>query len=369
MYYREALKHYSEGCLHALKAGEREDRTAEEMSSMNELFSALLSNRAACQLPLKNYGSAKRDCTDAVRFWPANTKAFFRKAKACLALRQFEEGLTALQEAQYLEPDNAELEALKVKLSDGLAERQKREAAVAAAEEKEIQASRELFVTCTGRGASLGPSSGAAEGYTMQVSDKLPTLQPDEVSSDGVVAGGLAWPCALLYPQYMQSDFVEAWNESTLVAETLAEIFPEEGAPPPAWDEEREYTCSRLECYLELEATPAFGNAEEWAQWVRLKRAAQGLVASLKSEVASKKLRALETANKVHEDDTKWLRVNAGATLGDLLRYPGVVVAGGQPMFYVYPTQSAAHKKFLAKHGKRVVDLDPKQLPPPPTPK
>lgn len=368
MYYREALKHYSEGCLHALKAGERKDRSREEVAAMNELFSALLCNRAACQLPLKNYGSVKRDCTDAVRLWPANTKAFFRKAKACLELRQYEEGLAALQEAFYLEPENAELEVVKAKLEVGLAERQKREAAVAAAEEVEMQALRALFGVCAAKGAKLGPSSGAADGYTMQVSDKLPALQPDEVSSDGTVVGGLAWPCALLYPQYLQSDFVEAWSEVTLVAETLAEVFPEEGAPPPVWDEQREYTCSRLACYLELQATPAFGSAEEWAQWARLARAAKGLVAGLTSEAASKKLRSLEAATKVHEDDAQWLRLHSGASLGDVLRYPGVVVAGGQPLFYVYPTESAAHRTFLAKHGKRVADFDPKLLPLPPAP-
>jgi len=91
MYYREALKHYSEGCLHALKSQEKTDRPPEVVQQMNELFSTLLSNRAACNLALKNYGSVKRDCADAVRLWPNNTKAFFRRARACLELRQYEE--------------------------------------------------------------------------------------------------------------------------------------------------------------------------------------------------------------------------------------------------------------------------------------
>ena len=45
----------------------------------------------------------------------------------------------------------------------------------------------------------------------------------------GLEAPPLAWPVLLLYPQYMQSDFVEACSEHTMIAELLAMVFPEEG--------------------------------------------------------------------------------------------------------------------------------------------
>lgn len=75
-YVQEALKHYTEGCLHCLKAKETADTP-----EIRELHATLLSNRAACNLSLKNYGSVKRDCTDALKLAPGNLKALFRKAK------------------------------------------------------------------------------------------------------------------------------------------------------------------------------------------------------------------------------------------------------------------------------------------------
>ena len=76
LYFKEALKHYTEGCLHTMKARELEDTP-----DLRDLHATLLCNRAACNLPLKNFGSVKRDCTDALKLAPGNVKAYFRRAK------------------------------------------------------------------------------------------------------------------------------------------------------------------------------------------------------------------------------------------------------------------------------------------------
>lgn len=101
LYYREALKFYTEGCLHACKARQlleqqqaaaQADAQADAQAGQEavswtgeqlaELHGALLANRAACNLALRNFGSVKRDCTDSLTLRPGNAKAFFRKAKA-----------------------------------------------------------------------------------------------------------------------------------------------------------------------------------------------------------------------------------------------------------------------------------------------
>jgi hypothetical protein len=239
MYYREAVNHYTEGCLHALKAqqkaGTEKQLSAEKAVELNELFATLLSNRAACHLALRNYGSAKRDCGDSVRMVPGNNKAFFRKAKACLELRQYEEGLAAVAQALALSSSTeggaaastttgssvSEVEKLKGKLEAGLAERKRREALAAAAEAKEMDGLRKLFDDISLRaGGSLGPGI-AADGYQQQASDKLPEFEEiEDGDAEGAGSGGaaaaaatpmatLAWPCYFLYPQYSQSDFIE----------------------------------------------------------------------------------------------------------------------------------------------------------------
>lgn len=50
------------------------------------------------------------------------------------------------------------------------------------------------------------------------------------------------WPVLLLYPQYGQSDLVQAFGDGDMIAEHLAVAFPEEG-PPALWDESFEYRC------------------------------------------------------------------------------------------------------------------------------
>ncbi|CAN0296197.1 unnamed protein product, partial [Hapterophycus canaliculatus] len=52
--------------------------------------------------------------------------------------------------------------------------------------------------------------------------------------------GGVIWPVLLLYPQYGQSDLVQAFRDADMVAEHLAAAFPEEGPPAP-WDTSFEY--------------------------------------------------------------------------------------------------------------------------------
>lgn len=138
----------------------------------------------------------------------------------------------------------------------------------------------------------------------------------------------------------------------------MAEMFPAEGEPA-MWDEKREYICDELEVYFLLNAMPAFKTPEEWSGWVRLKKAARGEVPSIPADAASKKLTALEEQSHIHVDDQVWIRVPPFCTLGDVLKHPGHVAAGGMPSFYVYPRKSAPHRDFLKRTGLRVKDMSP----------
>lgn len=50
----------------------------------------------------------------------------------------------------------------------------------------------------------------------------------------------MIWPVLLLYPQYGQSDLIQAFRSADMLAEHLAAAFPEEGPPAP-WDTSFEY--------------------------------------------------------------------------------------------------------------------------------
>lgn len=362
MYYREAVKHYTEGCLHCLKALEKKDLTSEKKQEVHEMFSALLSNRAACNLVLKNYGSVKRDCGDAIRFVPTNVKAHFRQAKACLELRQYEDGLVIAAAALVLDGENADMIKLQSKLEESLTERKRREELVRVKEMKEMEASRLIFDQCISRGALLGPGI-AADGYQQQASDKLPTVQEeserllndDSNGSQGSIS--LNWPTYFLYPQYRQSDFIEAFSEDDFLADHLATVFPvDEG--PAQWDEKFEYKCDEMEVYLQLNAMPAFKSNTEWADWVKLKRGARGEVPGLQASEAGKTLRELEKDTKIHEEDQVWMKLNPGISMSQILRLEDHVVSGGVVMLHMYPRKSIAHEVFVKMHGKRIRELD-----------
>jgi len=307
---------------------------------------------------LKNYGSVKRDCGDALKLNPANTKALFRRAKACLLLRQYKDGLDAVVRALAVDPANGEVAVLRGQLEDGLAAQEKREAEAAAREAKAVEESKALWLQCAARGATLGPGL-ASDGY-QQHSDKMPSSDPDG-------EGALAWPLQLLYPQHCQSDLIESVSEGDFLADHMATVFPEEQGPAP-WDVSFEYRCSELEVYLQLDAAPPFTSSDQWAHWVKLRRAARGEVAAVPAETAAKQLRALEAKAQVHEDDQRWVRVSAAVTMGQLLRVAGHVAPGGVPTLYLYPRKSEAHVAFLKRHKGRVSDLDLASLPPPPPP-
>ena len=92
------------------------EEVSAKLAEVKELLADLLANRAACNLALRNYGSVKRDCADSLRYKPDNAKAYFRQAKACLELRQYEDGLKATAEALRLQEQEQEEQAQAMRI-------------------------------------------------------------------------------------------------------------------------------------------------------------------------------------------------------------------------------------------------------------
>mmetsp|Transcript_53784 Transcript_53784/g.148594 ORF Transcript_53784/g.148594 Transcript_53784/m.148594 type:complete len:481 (-) Transcript_53784:236-1678(-) len=355
MYFREALKHYTEGCLHIMKARELDD--SEENRA---LHAALLANRGACNMSLKNFGSVKRDCTDALKLTPNNIKAHFRIAKACFELKQFENSLKAITTGLEVEGEagNSELLALRNKADAELAKARKREADKRKAIQREEEALLLLYERCAASGATLGPAV-AADGYSMQHGDKLPLINEAD--------GSVSWPMLFLYPQYFQSDFVEAVSEDQMLLEYMAMVFPEGDQPTSPWDEHFEYKCSELEVYFQVGCMPAFSNGNEMVAWSRLKKEVRGETSNLPTGVAAKRLEGLEKRADQHPDDQTWVKIHPACTMGDLIKYPEHVLAGGVLTLHMYPKNSEAHRNFVKACKAGIKELMPSavNMPPP----
>ena len=63
--------------------------------------------------------------------------------------------------------------------------------------------------------------------------------------------GKLHFPVLLLYDEYMQTDFIQDWQEDQTVREVLTPIFCTQ-AP---WDSNHDYTMQTIEVYIELDQT------------------------------------------------------------------------------------------------------------------
>jgi hypothetical protein len=152
-------------------------------------------------------------------------------------LRQYNEALEALGKALSTEANSKELSTLQSQVSlmttcpvclncgsdlpapvsvaqieAAVEEQRKRDEAQRAAVEQERSELTTLYTTLTSRGYTIGAGVAAA-GY-QQHADRLPVV-------DGSV---VSMPVLFLYPQYMQSDFVEQF-EYVLSPQTGARVL------------------------------------------------------------------------------------------------------------------------------------------------
>lgn len=87
-----------------------------EPDSEDGLLLSLYLNRAACHLELHNYRSTLRDTSKALGLDPTSSKAFFRAAKALMALNKLVEAVDCCDHALSNDQNNNEVQALKASI-------------------------------------------------------------------------------------------------------------------------------------------------------------------------------------------------------------------------------------------------------------
>ncbi|KII95914.1 hypothetical protein PLICRDRAFT_87223 [Plicaturopsis crispa FD-325 SS-3] len=202
------------------------------------LLEALLCNRAACNLELKNFGSVLRDCSKALTLNPKSSKAYYRSAMALLALDRVEEALDCCSRCLEFDAENSAMKstrdrALKVKAEKDRKEREKAERIRKEKEEKRLMdfAFRERNLI------RIDNPSGPSEN------PYVPHFDPEDPTQSTLIV-----PTFFLYPQHATSDIIAQFVEDTPFAIHLSEMFPPD-APPPPWDTAREYIAGQLVVY------------------------------------------------------------------------------------------------------------------------
>ncbi|KAI8954086.1 TPR-like protein [Xylaria longipes] len=214
------------------KAKTSEDEIAKERASLESLYV----NRAACHLELKNYRSCWLDGSAALRLNPKNIKAYYRSARAFLAVGRIAEADDACARGLAIDPSNNPLKTVArdiIKKAEEASARQRREAERLAKEKR-----REMLIKAALRAREIRTRATAQPPEMEDAGVKL-VPDPDDPASH------LAFPTVLLYPAHLKSDFIKAFNETDSLADHLRYVFP------LPWDTEGAYTLAGVECYME----------------------------------------------------------------------------------------------------------------------
>lgn len=210
--YQDALIFYTKGI--------------DQRPSDSLLLAQLYNNRAAVQLALKNYGYAARDAALSISHDQSNVKAFWRAAKASLALEKVQEAEKFCQKGLEIFPENSELASL---LEEVQRTRIRLESEAARIENSRAEAVKLEKVM-------------RLRGVRQHVdAEKLALLElgPGIFGSDAPRASvasdnSLNLPLIFMYPPLSQFDFIQSASEETCLLDHLTEMF----AQPAPWDPE-----------------------------------------------------------------------------------------------------------------------------------
>ncbi|WRX10830.1 hypothetical protein QQP08_003317 [Theobroma cacao] len=165
--------------------------------------SVLFSNKAHVNLLLGNYRRAVTDAQDAIKLSPANVKAYYRAAKACLSLNLLSEAKSYCESGIGKDPSNEELKKLAKQIDLKKMVQEQREAQVS----KALVQAKDLVSAIEGRSLKIGKA----------MYRELTGLRKPELDKNGI----LHWPVLLLYAEVMSSDFIEDFCETEMFSAHL----------------------------------------------------------------------------------------------------------------------------------------------------
>ncbi|SCW03562.1 LAFE_0G13212g1_1 [Lachancea fermentati] len=228
--YKEAREMYNKGL--EIKC---------DVAKINE---ALYSNRAACELELKNYRRCINDCKHALQHGPKNIKCYFRMGKAFFALSKLDDAEEAVNFGLKFDSSNASLKSLLAQIvktkEDLLAQEAKRLAELKEKEKKQALLDAALIL----RNYTLVSTSSPPE-FLEQT--KLYLENDEDIESQ------LIFPSVIVYPTIDEIDFVASVGELSTPGDLVDIVLQR----PQEWFEQenhRSFTPKNLICYMETES-------------------------------------------------------------------------------------------------------------------
>ncbi|RPD67088.1 40S ribosomal protein S7 [Lentinus tigrinus ALCF2SS1-7] len=219
--YREALGFYSQGV-----DAKPEDKI---------LLEALLCNRAACNLELKNYGSVLRDCSKAISINAHSSKAYYRSALALVALERYDEALDCCDRCLQFDKDNKSIQGVREKAAKLKGEKERKERERQERIRQEQLEKERLRAAYRERNIIVNrvPDNVTSTPYE-------PHFDPEDSTNSSMI-----FPVLFMYPQYATTDLISHFHEDTPFSAHLSAMFPP-NSPQPEWDKKGEYVDGNL---------------------------------------------------------------------------------------------------------------------------
>ncbi|KAI8825649.1 uncharacterized protein EV422DRAFT_135244 [Fimicolochytrium jonesii] len=295
----------------SFKAGKREYKHAinyytkglEQKADNAELNATLYSNRAAVNLELGNYRKVLNDCAEAITLRPETIKAYYRSAKALIALDKLAEAIDCCDIGLKIDPNNAALSVERKKAVDRKMLQEETDRKRKEREERIKREEGEVQQAILSKG--IKPIRSNKPSKDTEQPAIVNSLHSDHKIKYDAQTNILTFPVVFLYPEHSQSDLIAAFNEDDLFQAHLEMMFGDES---PSWDTGKTYKPDDLEIYFE--GFPNNGPA-------------------------------------------KLLRVGKRMTLGDVLTHPEFRVVDGVCTFAVVPKTSPYKKILKAKYKQR----------------
>ncbi|VEU21266.1 DEKNAAC102132 [Brettanomyces naardenensis] len=225
--YKEAAEAYTQGI--------------EVECGTKYIEAALYTNRAACNLALKNYARCIRDCRQCLDRQPKNVKALFRCASAMFAISKYDDAEKVLEYAVSIDNKSTAVNSLLKKVVE------KKRSLEEARERKEREAAEKKQ-----REGTLQKALAAREVINIKTS--LPADTPDgsklHLEDANDVESQLIIPTMVVYPTTGEFDFVAEVSELSTPLQ-LAEIVMDRPDSYFEDDNHKNFRPKKLEAYLE----------------------------------------------------------------------------------------------------------------------
>ncbi|KAM3126334.1 hypothetical protein CJJ07_005558 [Candidozyma auris] len=207
----------------------------------DQINTALLINRAACNLELKNYRMCIEDCKKALLIDENNVKACYRAGRAFFAVNRYQEAKEILRYGLTKDPENQPMKDTFKNIEE------KEQQVKAAIERKEEKAARKKEEERT--------LDKAIELRRIKIlkSPRPPALLEDtkmKLEDPLDMESQLILPAMILYPTTDEFDFVAEVSESSAPIDVLTLLMDR----PAEWFDDpkhENFSVKNLECYME----------------------------------------------------------------------------------------------------------------------